>query len=57
MTMHGRIGMWSSKTLFAASALALLAAGCAGTKAASKSDKPSLPDEEEGWTPGKEGDL
>ena len=55
MTMHGRIGMWSSKTLFAASALALLAAGCAGTKAASKSDKPSLPDEEEGWTPGKEG--
>ena len=54
MTMHGRIGMWSLKTLFAASALALLAGGCAGTKAAAKSDKPRLPDEEEGWTPGKE---
>jgi tetratricopeptide (TPR) repeat protein len=45
--------MWSRKTLFAASALALIAAGCAGQKAAQKSDKSSLPDEEEGWTPGK----
>ena len=50
MTMHGRIGMWSLRTLFAASALALLAGGCAGQKAAEKKDK--LPDEE--WTPGEE---
>ncbi len=54
MTMHGRIGMWSSKTLFAVSALALLAGGCAGQKAAQKSDKGPIAEEEEGWTPGKE---
>jgi Flp pilus assembly protein TadD len=41
--------MWSLKTLFAASALALLAAGCASTKSAEK--KAALPDEEE-WAPG-----
>ena len=50
MTMHGRLGMWSLKTLFAASALALLAAGCASTKSAEK--KAPLPDEEE-WAPGE----
>jgi len=49
MTMHGRIGMWSLKTVFAASALALLAGGCATSKSGEK--KP-LPDEEEAWTPG-----
>ncbi len=54
MTMHGRIGMWSMKTLFAASALALLAGGCAGQKAAQKSNKEPLLEEEEGWMPGKE---
>jgi Flp pilus assembly protein TadD len=48
MIMHGRIGMWSMRTLFAASALALLVGGCAGTKGAEK--KP-LPDEE--WAPGE----
>jgi len=46
--------MWSSKTLFAVSALALLAGGCAGQKAAQKSDKGPIAEEEEGWTPGKE---
>jgi Flp pilus assembly protein TadD len=46
MTMNGRLGMWSLKTLFAASALALLAAGCASTNSAEK--KAPLPDEEEG---------
>jgi len=50
MTMHGRLGMWSLKTLFAASALALLAAGCASSKSAEK--KAALPDEEEAWAPG-----
>jgi Flp pilus assembly protein TadD len=42
--------MWSLKTLFAASALALLAAGCASSKSAEK--KAALPDEEESWGPG-----
>jgi Flp pilus assembly protein TadD len=42
--------MWSLKTLFAASALALLAAGCASSKSAEK--KAALPDEEEAWAPG-----
>jgi len=51
MTMHGRLGMWSLKTLFAASALALLAGGCATSKTAEK--KAPLPDEEENWAPGK----
>ena len=58
MPMHGRIGMWSLKTVFAAAALALLAGGCASSKSGEKKDKPALPDEEEGWTPGgapKEG--
>ena len=50
MTMHGRLGMWSSKTLFAASALAILAAGCATSTPAQK--KSQLPDEEEAWAPG-----
>ncbi len=50
MTMHGRLGMWSLKTAFAASALALLAGGCASSNPAAKKDK--LPDEEEGWAPG-----
>jgi len=56
MTLQGRTGIWSRKTLLAASALALLAGGCAGTKAAEKSDKGPIPEEE--WTPGaapKEG--
>ena len=52
MTMHGRLGMWSIKTLFAASALALLAGGCATSKSGEK--KASLPDEEEAWSPGGE---
>jgi tetratricopeptide (TPR) repeat protein len=52
MTMHGRIGMWSRKTLFTASALALLAGGCASTKSADKQARAPLPDEE-GWTPGE----
>jgi Flp pilus assembly protein TadD len=43
--------MWSLKTLFAASALALLAAGCASSKSAEK--KAALPDEEEAWAPGE----
>ncbi len=50
MTMHGRLGMWSLKTVFAASALALLVGGCASSNSAAKKDK--LPDEEEGWAPG-----
>jgi Flp pilus assembly protein TadD len=57
MTMHGRLGMWSLKTLFAASALALLVGGCATSKTAEK--KAALPDEEEAWAPGtppKSGD-
>jgi Membrane protein involved in colicin uptake len=45
--------MWSRKTLFAASALALLAGGCATLKSGGKKDKPSLPDEEEAWSPGE----
>src|SRR5512141_3371354 len=55
MTMRKTIGMWSVKSLFAASALALLVGGCASTKSAEKN---RLPDEEEGWAPGappKEG--
>ena len=51
MTMHGRLEMWSLKTLFAASALALLGAGCASSKSAEK--KAALPDEEEAWSPGE----
>ena len=51
MTMHARLGMWSLRTLFAASALGLLVGGCASTKSAEK--KEPLPDEEEGWAPGK----
>jgi Flp pilus assembly protein TadD len=52
MTMHARLGMWSVKTLFAASALALLAGGCASSSSGGKGTKP-LPDEEgEGWAPG-----
>jgi Flp pilus assembly protein TadD len=51
MTMHGRLGMWSLKTFFAASALALLVGGCATSKTAEK--RAALPDEEEGWAPGK----
>jgi tetratricopeptide (TPR) repeat protein len=55
MTMHGRLEMWSLKTLFAASALALLAGGCASSKPAEKDKKAPLPDEEgEGWAPGAE---
>jgi Flp pilus assembly protein TadD len=57
MTMHGRIGKWSVKTLFAASALALLVGGCASSKPGEKKDKAPLPAEEE-WAPGaapKEG--
>jgi Flp pilus assembly protein TadD len=42
--------MWSLKTLFAASALALLAGGCATSKTGEK--KAPLPDEEESWAPG-----
>jgi Flp pilus assembly protein TadD len=56
MTMRGKIGMWSIRTVFAASALALLVGGCASTKSAET--KPKLPDEEENWAPGappKEG--
>jgi Flp pilus assembly protein TadD len=52
MTMHGRLGMWSLKTVFAASALALLAAGCASSQSATKKNAP-LPDEEE--SAGNEG--
>ena len=54
MTMHGRLGMWSIRTLFTASALALLAAGCATSKSGGTSGKERapLPDEEEGWAPG-----
>jgi Flp pilus assembly protein TadD len=52
MTMHGRLGMWSLKTLFAASTLALLAGGCATSKTAEK--KAPLPDEEEAWAPGQQ---
>ena len=51
MTMQGRFGMWSIKTIFAASALALLAGGCATSKTAEK--KAALPDEEEAWSPGE----
>src|ERR1039457_2415695 len=47
MTMHGRLEMWSLKTLFAASALALLGAGCASSKSAEKKERAQLPDEEE----------
>ncbi len=50
MTMHARLGMWSTKTLFVASALALLVGGCASTKSGGKGHE-VLPDEEE-WTPG-----
>jgi len=46
MTMHGRLEMWSLKTVFAASALALLATGCASSQSAGKKNAP-LPDEEE----------
>jgi tetratricopeptide (TPR) repeat protein len=53
MTMHARLGMWSVKTLFAASALALVAGGCASSSSAGKGGKEPLPDEEgEGWAPG-----
>jgi len=52
MTMQGRFGMWSIKTIFAASTLALLAGGCATSKTGEK--KAPLPDEEEAWSPGKE---
>jgi Flp pilus assembly protein TadD len=41
------------RTLFAASALALLAGGCAGQKAGARPDK--LPDEE--WTPGEQKEV
>src|ERR1035438_7521970 len=46
--------MWSIRTLFTASALALLAAGCATSKSGGTSGKERapLPDEEEGWAPG-----
>jgi Flp pilus assembly protein TadD len=47
MTMHGRLEMWSLKTVFAASALALVATGCASSQSATKNNAP-LPDEEEG---------
>ena len=54
MTMHGRIEMWSLKTLIAASTLGLLVGGCAGSKGAEKAGRAPLPDEEgEGWTPGE----
>jgi Flp pilus assembly protein TadD len=54
MTMHGRIEMWSLKTLIGASALGLLLGGCAGSKGATKEGKAPLPDEEsEGWQPGQ----
>ena len=46
MTIHGRLEMWSLKTVFAASALALVAAGCASSQSATKKSAP-LPDEEE----------
>ena len=52
MTMHRRLGLWSIKTLFAASALALLAGGCATSTSGEKKGKAPLPDEEE-WTPGE----
>jgi tetratricopeptide (TPR) repeat protein len=52
MTMQGQVGMWSLKTIFAASAVALLAAGCASTKSGEKKEKGTLPDEEEGFAPG-----
>ena len=54
MTMHGRLGMWSLKTLLGTSALALLVAGCATSKSGGMSgkDRAPLPDEEEGWEPG-----
>jgi len=47
MTMHGRLEMWSLKTVFAASALALVATGCASSQPAEKKNSP-LVDEEEG---------
>jgi Flp pilus assembly protein TadD len=50
MTMHGRIEMWSLKTLIAVSAL--LVGGCASTQGGGKSGGAPLPDEE-GWTPGE----
>ena len=53
MTMHGRIEMWSLKTLIAASAFGLVVGGCAGTQGGSKEGKKPLPDEEESWTPGE----
>ena len=46
MTMHGRLEMWSLRTVFAASALALVATGCASSQSATKNNAP-LPDEEE----------
>jgi len=54
MTMHGRLGMWSIRTLFTASALALLAAGCATLESQAErlEERAPLPDEEEGWAPG-----
>jgi Tfp pilus assembly protein PilF len=48
MTMRGKTGMWSMRTVVAAFAMALLAGGCASSKSAEK--KP-LPDEE-GFAPG-----
>jgi Tfp pilus assembly protein PilF len=53
MTMHGRLEMWSLKTLFAASALALLGAGCASSKSVEKKERAPLPDEEESGAPGE----
>lgn len=52
MTMHGRLGMWSLKTVFATSALALLVGGCASSKSGEKKASAPLPDEEEAWAPG-----
>jgi Flp pilus assembly protein TadD len=56
MTMHRQLELWSLKTLLTASALALLAAGCASSQSAAKSGsgKAPLPDEEEGMAQGGE---
>jgi Flp pilus assembly protein TadD len=51
--MHGRMEMWSLKTLIGASAFGLLIGGCAGSNPAEKPGKPMAQEEEENWQPGE----
>jgi Tfp pilus assembly protein PilF len=51
--MHGRMEMWSLKTLIGASAFGLLIGGCAGSNPAEKPGKPMAQEEDENWQPGE----